>query len=111
MWHSNYLNFAAHNGRLLYSDIAAIRKRIITTHKLNIVNLGARFLYFFFQSFKAIVWIDHNDKVSTWESLYNISKHQKTKNRPTVSTSHFLTTTSLTNTSLPHSATNKDSRN
>ena len=68
------------HGRLLHSDIAAIRKRIITTHKLNIVNLGAKFLYFFFQSFKAIIWIDHNDKVSTWESLHNISKHQKSKN-------------------------------
>ena len=62
------------HGRLLYSDIAAIRKRIITTHKFNIVNLGARFLYFFFQAFKTILWIDYNDRISVWKSLHNISK-------------------------------------
>ena len=36
------------HGRILHSDLAAIRKCIFSTHKFNMVNLGARFLYFFF---------------------------------------------------------------
>ena len=99
------------HGRLLHSDVAAIRKRITSTYKFNIVNLGAKFLYFFFQSFKAIVWTDHNDKVSAWESLHNITKHQKTKSKSTVSTNRSPSHTSNIVINHQPSTTNKDKYN
>ena len=87
------------HGRILHSDLAAIRKRIFSTHKFNMVNLGARFLYFFFQSFRTILWMDHNNKVLVWESFHNISKQQRIKSyRSTALSSQPTTITSNTAT-------------
>ena len=67
--------------------------------------------YIFFQSFKAIVWTDHNDKVSAWKSLHNITKHQKTKSKSTVSTNRSLSHTSNIVINHQPSTTNKDKYN
>ena len=95
------------HGRLLHSDLEAIRNRISSTLKFNIANLGAKFLYYFFQSFKDIVWADHNDKVVVWESLHNITKHHKTRIRRSNSTSNRNLTTTQDTISIKNSDTEK----
>ena len=55
----------------IYSKYLVILTRFIYCENI--------FLYFFFKSFKAIVWTDHNDKTAAWEFVHNITKRQKIK--------------------------------
>ena len=60
-------------GTILHSDIKALIVRIQSNKPFNLTNLGAKFLFYFFQSFKAILWKEHCDKMAIWEIQHHIT--------------------------------------